>query len=195
MSKMVVFLAFGLVTLGFLYSGAYNIYNAVRYRTVPVTTLAETPAQSLPTFVTLKDIAVDVRHLMKLKIGYEIIYIPVRAKGAAPDSRCDVVIFTTDRNLIVAAQSGSPELAPHLLALARRTEVTGRVTGNEKSRKSLHEANPLISPDVVIIDEGATPSPVFGGIMLTIGLGLSAIILGGGLRQATPPPSSAPGPA
>lgn len=199
MNKVIAFLIVSLLPLALLFSGVYNLYNSIHYRTFPVTTLADTPASSLPTFVTLKDITFDVGHMLKLKYGSEVLYIPVRSRGAPPESPYDVVIFTSDAKLIAAAESQSAEMLARVLALAQRTEVTGRVVGDSSTRKSLHEALPLISKDVTIIDEGATPSAIFGAVMLVIGVALSALVMAAALRKATPSippaPSATPPPS
>lgn len=189
MLKIILVSGFILVCV---YSGVINLYHAVRYRTPPVTTLQETPANSLPTFVTLKEITVDADHLLKLRIGREVLYVPVRAKGASPQSQYPVMIQMSAADLIAAVSSKSPEALTRIAALAARTEVTGRVhvcdaREVEKFRREL----PLVSENVVLIDDGATPGLVQGIVMLGLGLGVGGIALAGGFKKVTPKAPSA----
>jgi hypothetical protein len=106
MKKFLIISALTLILLG---GGVVNLSHAVRYRTPPVTTLKETPADQLPTFVTLKDVTFDVDHLMKLKFGSEVLYAPIRANGAAAGSEYPIVVQMSAANLIAAMGSRSPE--------------------------------------------------------------------------------------
>ena len=177
-----------------LYGGAINTYHAVRYRTPPATTLTETPARSLPTFVTLQDIAFDVEHMLKLEIGREIVWVPIRPKGSPSPQQYDLVVQMSAAELI-AAVSSSGRNAPPLAALGRRTEVTGRISDpgrNSRQVDELRKALPSISPDVLILDEGATPGKIQGIVMLVLGIGLTAIFLRGGFKPAAPATPKAP---
>jgi hypothetical protein len=178
-----------LITAALLSSGVINTYYAIRYRVPPVTTLKETPASSLPTYVTLKNLSFDADNVLKPEIGFALIYIPVRDRNAPGTEEYSVVIQTSDRKLIEAANAKSPDALAQLGAIAQRTEVTGRVSRRSPSDRDverLRKALPSISPDMVLIDEGAKPSPIFGGVMLFLGLGVGGIAIAGGFKPATP---------
>jgi hypothetical protein len=185
--RIVRILLVGSLILAFGYGGVYNISNALRFRTPPVTTLNETPAIALPTYVTLKDITLDVEHSMKLMVGSEVLYIPVRARTASPNSEYPVVIQTSAADLIAAVRAKSPEGQKYLTALAARGEVTGRTSALDGRRlKSMREQVPLIARNAVLIDDGATPSLIYGAILLSIALGVLGIAIAGGFKQASP---------
>ena len=76
----------------FLYGGSVNVSHTVRYRTPTTTTLNETPASLLPTFVTLKDITFDIDHLLKLEYGQDVLFVPVRAKDASLESEYPIIV-------------------------------------------------------------------------------------------------------
>lgn len=173
-----------------LCSGVINTYHAIRYHTPPVTTLEETLPGSLPVFVTLKDLTFDVEHMMKLKFGSEFLFVPVRAKGAAANSEVGLVVMMSAADLIAAVGSSSPDALSKILALGRRTEVTGRIhdPGRSSSQvESLRKAVPAISPAVLVLNEGATPGKIQGIVMLVLGFGVLAIFIGGGFKKASPP--------
>ena len=190
MLKTVLIAAFILV---FLYGGAVNVSHAVRYRTPPVTTLKETSTGLLPTFVTLENISFDTDHLLKLEYGRDVLFAPVRAKDASPQSEYPIVVQMNAAELTAAIRSKSPNALKDLAALAARTSVTGRVCRvDARQLDSLRKELPLISKQVVLIDEGATPGKIQGIVMLVIGLGVAAIALAGGFKQVSSEPASMP---
>ena len=191
MGKIILFLF--LVAL--LWGGGTNVYHAVYYRTPPVTTLARTPASALPTFVTLRDITFEVDHLLKLKLGTEILFIPIKAKGAPKDSQYTALIQTSAPELLAALTSQTPEATKLLATLAQRTEVSGRVSrrsGSDRQVKEIRKVLPLVSEEVVIIDEGATPALVQGIIMLTLGTGFVALAVAGAFKKVPHSPKLNP---
>jgi hypothetical protein len=188
MFKFIVIPALILVFVG---GGAINLSHAVRYRTPPVTTLKETPASSLPTFVTLKDVAFDIDHLLKLKFGSEVLYVPLRAKDAPDQSEYPVIVQMSAAELIAAVGSKSPDALKYLAALAARTEVTGRVCSvDARQLDNIRKEVPNVSKQVVLIDDGATPGTIQGIVMLVIGLGLTVIVVAGGFKKVAREQSS-----
>jgi hypothetical protein len=189
MLKIILIAAF---ILTFTVCGTINVYRAVHYRIPPVTTLKATPPHLLPTFVTLKDVTFDIEHLLKLKYGTEVLYIPVRAKGASSTSQYPIMIQTSAAELIAAVGSNSPDALKHLAALAMRTEVTGRVcTVDARELSSFRAELPLVAEDVVLIDEGATPHMIPAVIMLATGIAVGLIAVAGGFKKAAPAQASA----
>jgi hypothetical protein len=141
----------------------------------------------------LKDITFDTDHLLKLEYGRDVLFAPVRAKGASPQSEYPIVVQMNAADLTAAVRSESPDALKHLTDLAARTEVTGRVCMvDARQLESLRKELPLISKQVVLIDEGATPGKIQGIVMLVIGLGVAAIALAGGFKKVSSEPASLP---
>jgi hypothetical protein len=181
MLKVVLLSAFVLVFTG---SGVLNLYYAIHYRVPPVTSLAKTPPDLLPTYLRLTDITLDSEHALQSELGGEILYVPVRAKGAPPQSPYPVIIQMSSIDFRKADHIAT---LAYVAALAMRTEVAGRVCSLGSDRfDRFHKELPLLSENAVLIDEGATTHPIFAIVMLAIGLGTGAIALAGGFKKATP---------
>lgn len=186
-----------LLLLGLFWGGVSQTYYGLRYRTPAVTTLAETPAGSLPAYVNLKKLTFSLTDAMVGKgLGDGMVFVPVRGQGESAKGEYKVIVRIKDPELAAAmvSEKPGPEIAQKALALAARTEATGMVETwvNSKDVKSFRKAVPSVSEDVVLIKEGEEPALGGGLAMLVLGIGIVVYLVKRAAKQEGPTPPPVP---
>lgn len=181
----------------FFCGGGYDLRDYAVHSEPVVLPLASFTAGPRPPHVKLIELSFSPLNTVTGQfLGRPVAYVPVRPQRDEAPAEFAVVVRSNDSALIAA--SASPTLDGALTAWAgilTRSDVTGMIdcSVTDEERAQLHEANPSIAKNAVVILEGQHPSLVPAVAGMTIGVALLAfgLFFRKKIHATEPPPLSA----
>ncbi len=196
-----------LIAIALLWGGGQGVYTALKNRQPLEITVSDYIAKKPNAeWVTLKDAQLNLLEAAhKERLGkISEIFIPVRPKGESTDGPVHILLSTKDDAIVAALEdlnkSGGTmkealnAASRHADKLFMQKDVSGLIRfgidSDDKTRAKLAKLDMKLTPDFVIMNDGAAPSLLGSMSMLGIGVLVGFFMLrsAGKTADAAPPP-------